>query len=94
MKNSCYRLLLQEIDILKPDIVIIQGKFSGEAFQNELKNEEHRHICEKNSQSLGHCVLNGHSFYILWGYHPTCSHWSKHRAELKELISEFKKCQP
>ena len=94
MKDACCKLLLQEIEILEPDIVIMQGKFTSKLFWETLEKEEFECKYGGNTPiSLYRYTLNGRSFYILWGYHPAYPRWSKYKTQLIEAISIFKNSQ-
>lgn len=94
MRDSCYKLLIREMEILKPDIVIIQGKFTSKTFWNVLEQNGSECICGANSPvSLYRYSLNGRTCYVLWGYHPASPWWNKRLPELRTAISAFKDCQ-
>lgn len=94
MRNSCYKLLIREIEILKPDIVIVQGKFTSRPFWDALEQNGSECIYGADSPiSLYRYGINGHSFYVLWGYHPASPWWYKRLPELKNAISVFKNCR-
>lgn len=94
MKDSCHQILLQEIDILKPNIVVMQGKFTNKSFWNILEKDEYECKYGENEPiSLYRYTLNGHSFYVLWSYHPAGPQWRKHIKQLIEAVSVFKNCQ-
>lgn len=94
MKHSCYKLLMREIEILKPDIVIVQGKFTSGPFWNAIEEGGSECIYGADSPvSLYQYSVNGHSFCVLWGYHPASSEWHIHLHELKKAIVRFKDYQ-
>lgn len=76
MRQNCANLLLREIEILEPDLVILQGKF-GKCFWNKIKweNVEERRTRVKGrtfTQGLYKCYLNDtRPFLCLAAYHPT-----------------------
>lgn len=76
MSQNCVNLLLREIEILEPDLVILQGKF-GNCFWNKIKWEsvEERRTRVKGrtfTQGLYKCYLNDkRPFLCLAAYHPT-----------------------
>lgn len=91
MENSCYKLLMREIEILKPDIVIVQGKFTSKPFWNALEQGGSECIYGADSPiSLYRYSVNGHSLCVLWGYHPASSRWHTNLDELKKAIARFK----
>lgn len=94
MKDACCKLLLREIEILEPDIVIMQGKFMSELLWDALEKEGYECIYGENTPtSLYRYTLNGRSLYVLWDYHPAYPKWIKHKQRLIEAISVFKSCQ-
>lgn len=94
MKNTCYKLLLREIEILEPDIVIMQGKFTSKLLWDALEKEGYRCKYGENTPiSLYRYTLNGRSFYVLWSYHPTSPQWGKYKQQLIEAVSVFKNSQ-
>lgn len=93
MVDACCKLLLQEIEILEPDIVIMQGKFTSKLLWDALEKEGYRCKYGENTPiSLYRYTLNGRSFYVLWSYHPTSPQWGKYKQQLIEAISVFKSC--
>lgn len=80
MEKNCAEILLKEIEILKPDIVILQGK-NHVTFWDKLEWEvvgtpQTTNIqCEKGTRSYNqglYCAkLNEHKFYLIDSYHPT-----------------------
>lgn len=100
MKSTCYQLLLKEIDVLQPDLVVIQGKFTTKEFWEKLdeKDPEGNRVWgnkEKDTDtiSLYSYFRNGKTFYVLYSYHPSYfKAWSGELfADLQNCISEFKK---
>lgn len=95
MKENCYRLLVKEIDKLKPDFVVIQGKFTPEAFWtaygpgeriNGNKTKETDTLSLYKYQHKG-----GGDFYILYSYHPCyfCAWSGELLQQFQELINNF-----
>lgn len=88
MKDNCYHLLEKEIDVLEPDIVVIQGKSTPEPFwtvYGEGVRINGNRTKEYDTLSLyRHNHKNGKPFYILYSYHPCYfSAWSG------ELLKQF-----
>lgn len=90
MKKNCPIILTKEIEILKPNILIMQGKFSTAKFYgkrgtllgicNYSKDESEtlNTICEsKCNISIDKYIYNEtkEPLYIIWSYHP-CAHGS------------------
>ena len=89
MKSNCYHLLEKEIDVLEPDIVIIQGKFTPKEFWSVYENGE-RVAGNKTKEddtisAYRHKNKKGKEFYILYSYHPGCF-----RAWGGELLNDLK----
>lgn len=88
MKDNCYHLLAKEIDVLEPDIVVIQGKFTPPPFWsvygkgvringNRTREDDTLSLYRYNHK-------NKKPFYILYSYHPCYfSAWSG------ELLKQF-----
>ena len=89
MKKNCPIVLTKEIEILKPTILIMQGKFSTAKFygkkgtllnicqpcSKETENFNSNLKNQKGSISVGKYIYNEtkEPLYIIWGYHP-CAH--------------------
>lgn len=87
MKKHCGEILLNEIAILDPTIVVVQGKFySDEFWHNELiydteKTKKGTKIYDEKKISaylydggkiaLGQKEYNKTPFFVIWGYDPT-----------------------
>lgn len=88
MKDNCYHLLEKEIDILEPDIVVIQGKFTPPPFwtvYGEGVRINGNRTKEDDTLSLYcHKHKSGKPFYILYSYHPCYF-----RAWSGELLEQF-----
>ena len=96
MKRYCPALLVKEIDHLRPDIVVIQGKFTGEYFWGQEKGELNKVIkdgqciypTDSNDSGITLCrynyLDNQKPMYILWGFHPASSDFYK-RGETNNL---------
>lgn len=79
MNNNCSEILINEIKALRPDIIIIQGKFSGSSFygQDGLLSFCD---CQKDKTFIKGKIKieltqyqykdSKDQFYVLWGYHP------------------------
>jgi len=103
MKENCPAILAKEIEILKPDILIMQGKFSSAHFWGRRKGKL-LDICDFDSElislhrpgegriSADRYVYKstGAPLYIIWGYHP-CAHgglWYKSLEDFKKAIDK------
>lgn len=102
MEKYCPHILTNEINILRPDIIIVQGKFSTSDFWGN-KNGTLETVCEHTetlyksddyniSVDKYHYLDNGKNLYIIWGYHP-CAYgriWFKSLDRFKEAINKVK----
>lgn len=96
MSKNCNRILLEEIKILKPNVIVVQGKFSHSSFYNKnglLKFCTHIKQIYKSKDyniSLNQYIYNdnGEELYVLWGYHPCANGdlWSKSLNSYKEAL--------
>lgn len=83
MEQNCADILIKEIDTLKPDIVIIQGKnhptFWGNIeyrLVNDVDSPVFTTVSYKNKtcqseQGLYYAETSNHGFYVIDSYHPT-----------------------
>lgn len=104
MEKNCSEILIREISVLKPDIVIIQGK-GHPTFWNEIKYDktvkpiistvEYEKKTCKYKQGLYSAEVDNHKFYIIDAYHPT-SHGIWEKAEVfnvfNSLLQKALKC--
>lgn len=98
MKENCCKILLKELDILEPDLLIVQGKFTTKHLWDSLdeKYGKGRRIWGNNkgkpdTVSLYQHMMNKKPFYILYSYHPSAIHcWSETKTDLKAAINEFR----
>lgn len=95
MKSECFKILLKEIEILKPNLVIIQGKFTTDPFWKALEKEHKAKILYKNAESnpdisLYKYTLKSRAFCVLWSYHPASPKWHKTLPQFKEALEMFK----
>lgn len=80
MEKNCAEILLKEIETLKPDIVILQGKNHG-TFWEQIQCEgigqsqkvyvQYQKCTRSYNQGLYCAKLNEHKFYLIDSYHPT-----------------------
>lgn len=80
MEANCTEILIKEIEYLKPDIVIFQGKNHETFWEKKTKCEEIEHkdiIVQSKSrkcnynQGLYFVKSENHAFYVIDSYHPT-----------------------
>ena len=90
MKGNCHVILEKEIEILEPDLVIIQGKFTPKAFWNAFG--EGKRIAGNRTEADDTLSLYRYDpegkkpFYIIYSYHPCYF-----RAWSGELLEQFEK---
>lgn len=90
MEKYCSRHLLQEIEILKPDIVIIQGKDHTNFWEqiNYCEAPQTKTIIpiKNNNYEIGlyQAKINNKTFFVIDSYHPTCWIW-----EQDEMVKYF-----
>lgn len=92
MQKSCLSILLQEIKIVQPDIVLLQGKFTDSFLSEALGVGTCRYCSDNGKISLVRYTLEQHTFYVLWGYHPASTWWKKEPnfSALQEAIRVFR----
>lgn len=99
MKENCYKILLEELDILEPDLLVVQGKFTTHHFWEPLDERYGKGIRiwgnnkgDPDTVSLYQHSMNQKPFYVLYSYHPSAIHyWSETKGDLKTAIDEFRK---
>lgn len=98
MKNHCYKLLLKEIDVLNPDLLIVQGKFTSKEFWCALDNRygKGERVWGNKSEKADTVSLYRHArkanpLYIIYSYHPSAiGCWSRTKDDLKTAIIKFR----
>ena len=96
MERNCSENLIKEIEILEPDILIMQGK-RHKTFWNNINYEEvpntQKTICINNKNyeiGLYKTTINGKTTYIVDSYHPTSRGIWKNKDMLKHFIMLLK----
>ena len=94
MKNNCFKLLLKELDVLEPDLLVVQGKFTPRSFLDVLDQTYDKGACiwknKTGTVELYRHKLNGKPFYILYSYHPAgIAQWNRTLIDLKTAIEHF-----
>lgn len=93
MNGNCFKLLLKEIDVLEPDLLVVQGKFTTQAFWSALDQTYDKGVCiwknKTDTVELYRHQLNGNPFYMLYSYHPASPQWSNNLNDLKTAIEFF-----
>lgn len=96
MKKNCYKLLINEIKSLEPDLIVVQGRFTNRYFWNEMDNcfgdGKELYISEDKKTELYEQRKNGKSIYILYSFHPAArgNSWIKHQSDLENAIDKFR----
>lgn len=79
MTENCAKILLDEIQAIRPDIIVIQGKFYSSSFWNKKGlqsfsvGEDIYKAKEQNvniSVSKYTHIFDQSVFYVIWSYHP------------------------
>lgn len=94
MKKNCCQLLLEEINVLEPDLLVVQGKFTTKDFWNKLEKNGYELIWANNNKniSLYKYEYNGKPLYVLYSYHPSAyGKWYETKDDLMCAIDEFRK---
>ncbi len=97
MKKNCPGVLLSEIDALRPNILIIQGKFTGSTFWKGLEKKsmlmpQEVYESGKGISATEYHYSDGTPFYVIWSYHPCAPGrlWYHSLEYLEEAISCIK----
>lgn len=94
MEKYCSEHLIKEIEMLKPDILILQGK-GHPTFWKRIKNSEVEKAERKSSINnknyklrLYEAIINDKRTYIVDSYHPTArgNIWGKTSEGLSEIL--------
>lgn len=97
MKKNCHKLLLDEIAVLKPDLIVVQGRFTNKYFWNEL-NElfgigKEIYINKDKKIELYEHRKNNKVIFVLYSFHPAAmgNTWIKYKSDLETAIESFHK---
>lgn len=94
MKENCYKLLLEELRVLEPDLLVVQGRDTTENFgtapDKAFKKGERIWGNKNDKISLYKHTLNEKPFFILYSYHPSSLQWNSTKDDLKEAIDKFR----
>lgn len=82
---NCFHFLVEELDVLKPRIVIVLGRFAFEAFRRYLNNRG----INTRGLSFAHgkqetWTINSHRLTLLMSYHP-----SRQNTQTKKLTHDM-----
>ena len=94
MEKHCSEHLIKEIEMLKPDILILQGKghptFWNRIEYSEVEKTKRIFSINNNDYELGlyEAIINDKKTYIVDSYHPTArgNIWDKTSEYLAELL--------
>jgi len=96
MGKNCAKILLREIDVLRPQVIVMQGKFYHRSFWKMLKGAEAYSYDEEadwdpgNGVSLTwHRYPDNEPFCFIWSYHPSAPahHWHKSLDDLHTALT-------
>ena len=95
MANECSQLFLKELDVLKPDLIIKQGKWNSDQIEKAISNDGSIKLYKNKAINISLYKYNYFSnkpLYVIYAYHPTCQNpnWYKHKDALYECIDYFK----
>ena len=99
MKRECWHILMDEINALKPEIIIIQGTSYSNKFWKKIKDCYDKNSLRKSEYKKGyeqltkHKYKNGDPLYIVWAYHPTARPphaWNQQLDNLLDILKGLK----
>ena len=96
MAKECSKLFLKELDILKPDLIIKQGKWNSDEIEKGINKNDNKKIYKNKDINISLYKYNyfpDKPLYVIYSYHPTCRNpnWHNHKYALYECIDCFKK---
>ena len=101
MRKECWNVLIDEIAVLKPEIIIIQGTSYSNDFWKQIKTFYGESGLPKGDYKMDyeeltkHKYENGEPLYIVWAYHPTARGnraWNKRLKNLQDVLEELREC--
>lgn len=100
MCENCWNILIDEINALKPEIIIIQGTSYSDDFWKQIKSLYGESSLPKGDYKMDYEELtkhnngpNGQPLYIAWAYHPTARAtyaWNKRLDNLRCVLKKLK----
>lgn len=100
MKRECWNILMDEIDELKPEIIIIQGTSYSNAFWRKIEERYGKNTLRKLEYKKGYEQLTKHNngpdgspLYVVWAYHPTARApytWNQRIKNLQYVLGKLK----
>jgi len=100
MKKECWKILIDEIDALKPEIIIIQGMSYSNAFWHKIEERYGKNRLRKREYKIGYEQLTKHDngpgggpLYIVWAYHPTARFpysWNQRLENLQYVLDKLR----
>ena len=92
MQEHCGILLLDELNLLQPDLLIVQGKFVPSWLWDKLIDQEAVLYQNKNASVALYRHRNDPGRYVLDSYHPTgCGGWwLKTKQDLMNALCKFR----
>ena len=97
MKLNFYKLLLSEIEILQPDLIVVQGQFTNKYFWNGLNYNFGKgsliYINSNKKIELYKHQNKNRTIYIIYSYHPAgrSGRWVTYKSDLETAIESFRK---
>ena len=97
MAKNCSQLFLKEIEILKPDLIIKQGKWNSDCIEGIFEKNGKGTQIKFENQNMNISLYKYENYYfdkplyVIYAYHPTCKNpnWYKHRKSLYNCIEKF-----
>lgn len=100
MCENCWNILIDEINALKPEIIIIQGTSYSDDFWKQIESLYGESSLPKGNYKKAYEELtkhnngpNGQPLYIVWAYHPTARAkfaWSNRLDNLRYILKKLK----
>lgn len=100
MRKECWNILMDEIAVLKPEIIVMQGKSYSGDFWSQIKQlygesslPEVNYKMEYEELTKHDNGPNGSPLYIVWAYHPTARAnyaWNNRLVNLKYVLNKLK----
>lgn len=101
MRRECWNILIDEINALKPEIIIIQGQSYSGNFWAQIKRLYGESSLLEADYKMDYEELtkhdngpNGSPLYIVWAYHPTARAkyaWGNRLENLSFVLNKLKK---
>lgn len=98
MTENCGEILFEELCVLQPDLIIKQGKWSTNSFENKLLNGKRIPVNTTNNNITLYKYeykINDkiNNVFVIYTYHPCArgnNSWKNHKEDLYKCIDAFK----